>query len=387
MIYKNLVLSGGGIKGYYYIGCIKALYEKDLIKDIKNIIGTSVGAFYALLICLNYSYEEIYKTLLKINLKTKVNIYNKFDFPLFFEKYGFDNGDEITKIIDIFIKKKFNKKYITFKELYNFNNITLIISTTNLTNNKIEYFNHILTPEMNVNLALRMSISVPFIFTPVSYNNCLYIDGGLTNNFPIEYFKNELDKTLAISLSENTKYNNLDSIEKYIFCVLKCSFISIDLEKVNYYKKHILILNNNYSSGACIKNDLDFYVTDSVKHIMVNEGYIKTKEYIENKQYQAKLNEEKRIVEELNDEAKLNEEKHIVEELNDEAKRIVEEHNEEEHNEEEHNEEEHNVEEHNEEEHNVEEHNEEELIEEKLIEEELIEEKLIEAEHNVLETN
>lgn len=286
MTFSNLVLSGGGIKGYYYIGVIESLYKNGLIKDIKNICGTSAGAFFALLITLKYSYEEIHKTLVNINLKNKVNIYDNFDFSLFFEKFGFDNGDQFNKIIDTFIKKKIKKNKVTFIDLYNYNNIELTISTTNLSKNSIEYFNYKLTPNVEINLAIRMSISIPFLFTPIKYNNNLYVDGGLTNNLPIEYFKDELEKTLVISLTSNKVYNELDSIEKYIYCILKCSFSSIDIEKVLKYKKYILLFDNKY-------HYLDFSINDIQKNKMIQEGAQKTEIYIKKRLKELKNSIEK----------------------------------------------------------------------------------------------
>jgi NTE family protein len=38
---------------------------------------------------------------------------------------------------------------------------------------------------MSVRLAIRISISVPIVFTPVLYNNNYYVDGGVINNFPM----------------------------------------------------------------------------------------------------------------------------------------------------------------------------------------------------------
>ena len=41
---KNLVLSGGSMKGLAYIGMIKCIEEYDIVKKIDNFVGTSIGA-------------------------------------------------------------------------------------------------------------------------------------------------------------------------------------------------------------------------------------------------------------------------------------------------------------------------------------------------------
>ena len=53
---------------------------------------------------------------------------------------------------------------ITFKDLYNLNKINLIFIATNINKNKLEYFSYKLTPNIPVLLALKASISIPFIF-------------------------------------------------------------------------------------------------------------------------------------------------------------------------------------------------------------------------------
>lgn len=56
---KNLVLSGGGPKGLAYVGALKALEEKNLIKHVERICGTSAGAITAALLSVGMSSDEI----------------------------------------------------------------------------------------------------------------------------------------------------------------------------------------------------------------------------------------------------------------------------------------------------------------------------------------
>ena len=81
---ENLVFSGGGIKGYAYVGVIKSLEERNIISNIKNIAGTS-GSLFSLLICLKYSFKEIEKLSLNINLENinNVNSDNIINFRIF----------------------------------------------------------------------------------------------------------------------------------------------------------------------------------------------------------------------------------------------------------------------------------------------------------------
>ena len=57
---KNIIFSGGGLKGWAYIGTIQALYELVDFKNIEQIIGVSIGSVFGLFYLLNISYEVNY---------------------------------------------------------------------------------------------------------------------------------------------------------------------------------------------------------------------------------------------------------------------------------------------------------------------------------------
>ena len=69
MFIKNLVFSGGGAKGFAYIGVLKALEEFKLTKNIKKIIGVSIGSMFGTLLSLGFNSKELLKfmTILKIH--------------------------------------------------------------------------------------------------------------------------------------------------------------------------------------------------------------------------------------------------------------------------------------------------------------------------------
>ena len=41
-----------------------------------------------------------------------------------------------------------------------------------------------------------MSCCYPYFLTPIEFNDCLYIDGGVLNNYPINYFNSDIDRTV-----------------------------------------------------------------------------------------------------------------------------------------------------------------------------------------------
>ena len=125
----GLVLSGGGGKGAYEIGVIKALTEMGITKNITAISGTSVGALNMVLFLQNsvQLIEEIWLSLnpLKIFSVHTVDIFQKiYEFSYIFGLYpclhkwiysiateGMFMRDGLEEIIDKYINLDFNKKF------------------------------------------------------------------------------------------------------------------------------------------------------------------------------------------------------------------------------------------------------------------------------------
>ena len=61
----TLVLSGGGPSGVAYAGILKALTDYDILKrdELKEIITTSVGILFSILLMTNQNYKIIENTL------------------------------------------------------------------------------------------------------------------------------------------------------------------------------------------------------------------------------------------------------------------------------------------------------------------------------------
>jgi len=252
----TLCLSSGGIFGLSFIGVIKYLEEKNYInlKKITTYVGTSAGAILSFFLNLDYSIKEIKKTIVNINfekLEPNIDIYNIID------NNGIDNGLKVLALIISFLKEKYNCDDITFKELFELTNKKLIIIGTNFTKLKEEVFSIDTTPLMSIIVALRISISIPLIFTPVLYNNNYYIDGAFTNAFPLKYCKKETTIGLYIAYSYNSNTLNMYNILLGSVAILTNTIIEKD---INNYEVIKIINNsidiNNYSINNKFKNDI-----------------------------------------------------------------------------------------------------------------------------------
>lgn len=211
---KGIVFSGGGLRGFAFIGCLKALEENNIINakegdDIEFYAGCSIGAVMAAMISVGYTATELYDFILHFNYEDvkDLNILG------FLENYGIETGIKIQEFLRLMLKKKTGFKNATFKELYEKTGKHLVVNATCVNTHTVEYFDYKNNPDMPVALALRMSISLPFLFVPVSYQGKLYVDGGVIDNFPVHLWENPKE-VLGFKLSNNKK--EAETIESFI---------------------------------------------------------------------------------------------------------------------------------------------------------------------------
>jgi predicted acylesterase/phospholipase RssA len=224
--YRHLVFSGGGIKGLSYIGCFKALEELGALEQLETCVGCSAGAIMATLIVLGYKPVELYDIILYLDPQQIRNL----NFLRAFNNYGLETGERITSFLAAMIKKKCGDPQITFKKLYEFSPIRLVINATNLNNYKVAYFDHVRTPDVPVLLAIRMSISIPFLIKPVTYQKEFYVDGGILDNLPISQVP-DCPEALAFDLEPVTTLKNgykIDTLESYTYHVFGCIYTEIN---------------------------------------------------------------------------------------------------------------------------------------------------------------
>ena len=183
--YTTICLSGGGIKGFSFIGALEYMEEQNKINisEINNWVGTSAGSLVSFILSIDYSIKDLKEFVLDFNFKKLIP---DVDIDNLFNHHGIDNGDKIMLIMKNFLKEKLDLDDITFEDHMKITNKKLTIIGTNYSKGIEAVFNHILTPKMSVLLAIRISMSVPIIFTPVLYENDYYIDGGFVNNFPLD---------------------------------------------------------------------------------------------------------------------------------------------------------------------------------------------------------
>jgi NTE family protein len=248
MTIKHIVLSSGSYKGIYMLGVLKELNDIQYysMDNIESIHAVSVGTIFAVLLSMRINMEYIIEYVVnrpweKLFDATTVNIMN-----VMYSKGLFDIN-VFYSIFENFFKQEKIDKNITMKdfhEKYDVEN-TFLALNINTFENKI--FSHKTTPNVPIIEAVYMSCSLPFIFAPIKYDGCFYIDGGLINPYPLKMCmeKYNHDEIMSIFIVDEDLKKNVtdnDNILTYGFFLFNTLIKKNRIKyKVEEFKNEILI--------------------------------------------------------------------------------------------------------------------------------------------------
>ncbi|HYK91003.1 MAG TPA: patatin-like phospholipase family protein [Acidobacteriota bacterium] len=190
----GLVLSGGGARGAAHIGILKILEREQIPIDL--IVGTSFGAVVGGLYCMGYSAAEIEQIFLRQDWNRLFSDTPERRFaPLVSQKSlrymgqvsfqgwspevptGLYGGQKLTEELDRLTTERIVAAHYDFDQL----TVRFRAVATNLLDGKAYIFERGSMTE-----ALRASIAIPMLFTPLSKDGMLLVDGGLSDNLPTD---------------------------------------------------------------------------------------------------------------------------------------------------------------------------------------------------------
>tara|TARA_E500000331_G_scaffold314464_1_gene323788 strand:- start:29 stop:868 length:840 start_codon:yes stop_codon:yes gene_type:complete len=190
----TIYFNGGAIRGIGYIGFLYYLEKNDLIKNIKTMRGTSMGALILGFYLLGYDSKSMIKKLIELDLTEIIDI----EFSKVLNRSSVLEGKGMKKILKKFIKCK-NCKNITFSQLYTKSGINFTVTGSDIINYKSVNFNHETSPDMKLITALRITSAIPFVFPPIRYKDGLFTDGCLFDMFNHDY---DNDNLLYVCVSD-----------------------------------------------------------------------------------------------------------------------------------------------------------------------------------------
>ena len=282
---KHLVFSGGGIRGIAFLGVLQYLEENDLLDQIETYVGTSVGAFILALVNLGYTSQDLYKLILQIDFGRFQNI----EVGKFFEKFGIDSGMGIVNLIKLLIKRKIDidtstdnlshPEEITLEQLHELTGKHLVITGTCLNDHRCEYFDYRTAPNLKLYDALRISISIPLMFTAPLWRGKYYADGWVTDDFPLHLYKKDAVGVKLHSERAPLSGSNvpIEGIGDYLSNLFWCFWSKIEQHDLQHLERPhdvVLIEANDVSP-------IDFSIPMEQKQQLYKTGYSQIKLYFQ----------------------------------------------------------------------------------------------------------
>ncbi|MBB6154141.1 NTE family protein [Pseudomonas sp. JAI115] len=213
----GLVLSGGAARGLAHIGVLKALEEQGI--KIDAIAGTSMGAVVGGLYASGYKIDELEKLALNIDWqqalsdappREDVPFRRKQDDRDFLVKQqlsfrddgslglplGVIQGQNLALMLESLLAhtsdtRDFDKLPIPFRAV-----------ATDIANGEKVVFRKGHLPQV-----IRASMSIPAVFAPVELDGRLLVDGGMTDNIPLDVAR-EMGVDVAIVVDIGTPLRN-----------------------------------------------------------------------------------------------------------------------------------------------------------------------------------
>lgn len=218
-----LVLGPGGLKGIIELGALQKLYEEGVMRKVSVIVGCSIGSIIGLLLSCGYSPVEILSFSKTINNLLDF-IPKKWTVGQLMKVKGLVDPKTIQLRLEEFIVKKLG--FIpSLTKLKSITGITLCTVSTNVDEENYNYINLENNPDMKCTEAAVIGINMPGIIGPYEINGTIFVDGALTNPYPINIYDKDNLESLGIYIEE--MYDKTDVIQVSFLLFLKVSIAMI----------------------------------------------------------------------------------------------------------------------------------------------------------------
>lgn len=200
-----VVLSGGGAKGVAHIAALRAIEEAGIPIDI--VCGTSMGSLVGGLYCIGYSTDYLDSLVrtqdwtellsdrtdpaeLTLRQRQEQNTYaliRGLNLNALYRKNNLNSDNSVPQQGGLIRGRNLNRLFrrlcAQYLDSISFDSLPIrfaCVATDLVTNNEVDFHSGYLIQ------AMRASMSIPGVFTPVRMGNSVLVDGGLSNNYPAD---------------------------------------------------------------------------------------------------------------------------------------------------------------------------------------------------------
>ncbi|MEA1979480.1 MAG: patatin-like phospholipase family protein [candidate division Zixibacteria bacterium] len=217
----GLALGGGSARGWAHIGVIHALTEAGI--DIDYIAGTSIGSVVGSVFASG-NIRDLEEVAVQLDWKRIAYL-----FDVVLPKSGLIDGKKVAGFVQNHLRKT------NIEELP----IPFCAVSTDLNTGE-----EVVIGEGDIIDAVRASISIPGIFTPVKNNGRILVDGGLVNPVPVSVVR-EMGADFIIAVDLSYGLVGVDRFVQDSTSELDTSYSTNDNQQHTKKKNRILEALNN----------------------------------------------------------------------------------------------------------------------------------------------
>jgi predicted acylesterase/phospholipase RssA len=272
---RRLAFCGGGVRCVAHVGVLKALDSANLLGCVKEMIGISAGALFALLYVLGYSIRQIEELALKFDF-TVLGAIEPEDILLFPMTLGLNSGEAVDKLITSILHQKGFDKDISFSELAKKTKLTFRCYATDLQKSKIKEMSVWTTPAMSIKTAVRASMCLPVLYSPVKEGDSLLVDGGLLHNLPLVFLTQaEIEETLCVLfVSGETVPKPIDSVLDFFKYIYDGALMMRNIPYIQKYKERLILID------TCHFGALSFDESEEVRAKFIKVALKASREFL-----------------------------------------------------------------------------------------------------------
>ncbi len=277
----GLALGGGGARGSFQIGVIKALKEVGLMEQINVVSGTSIGAIHALMVMAGISYERMYELWTTIDKSVIFGTESRFKK----DKLGLFSIQDLydTFARAVTLEEVRQSKMKGFATAAKINKNSLI---DQILINRMEKVVFDLNRLDDPHQAVLASASIPIVFGPDEIEDNHYVDGGALDNVPIQpLIEQGCDIIITVPIVGKSKKKSfkdqpvlmIEILQYKLFDIIGLDIMDFDIDKVpnriQYGEKiaHFM-LNKLEEQGIFQKETCSFKKPDGFTYIGITKA-------------------------------------------------------------------------------------------------------------------
>lgn len=262
-----VVLSGGGAKGVAHVSALKVIEEAGI--PIDYVVGTSMGSLIGALYAIGYTPEQMdslvraqdWMYLLtdatdrREELLAKKQKSERYALSIPFRRTpkdalrgGIIQGRNLARLFSELTEGYHDS--IDFRKLP----IPFACVAHNLADGSEYVFR-----SGKLALAMRASMSIPGAFQPVHWNNMVLVDGGLSNNYPVDIAKQMgADIIIGVDVQEGlAPADKLNTLPEVLGQIINLMVENKYADNVADSDIHIKVKASDYSAGSFTSSAID----------------------------------------------------------------------------------------------------------------------------------